>query len=134
MECRMDKRILPVLAITLLPLGAAPAAALDNAGGDQGGCICNCNLGDGWMNVGDLIYDMPAGGCSQLTNRTCNVEDPSQFNAVRTGRLYNCQPRITLEQTMVPGRLNGGLADPGTDVQILTQEVAPQLNGTFEQQ
>ena len=131
----MDKRLLLGMAAALLMAGAAPAAAVDNAAGvDDGGCVCACVLGDGWMNVPDLIYDTPAGGCSQLSNRTCNVEDPTQFNAIRTGRLANCAPRITIEQSIVPGRLNGGLADPGDVQGGWAYEVELLPEGVLQQQ
>lgn len=131
----MDKRHLLGIAVALLMAGAAPAAAVDNAGGPgDGGCICACVLGDGWMNVPDLIYGTPAGGCSALSNRTCNVEDPTQNNAVRSGRLANCAPRITMEQSVVPGLQNGGLADPGRVQGNWTFEVAPLQGGALQRQ
>lgn len=116
----MNKRHLPALAVVLLLAGAAPAAAVDNSGPGDGGCICACVLGDGWMNVDSLVYATPAGGCQALSSRTCNVEDPTQYNAVRSGRLANCAPRITMEQTMTP---SGGLAGPGRLQGDLTQQL-----------
>lgn len=130
----MDKRQLSAIAVVLLMAGAAPASALDNAAGADGGCMCACVLGDGWMNVDSLVYATPAGGCSALSNRTCNVEDPTQNNAVRSGRLANCAPRITMEQSVVPGLQNGGLADPGHVQGDWTFEVAPLQGGALQQQ